>query len=114
MNPVIHYIGTPATFGWILPPPSGAVPEDYAGVQFQVLVLVPAAADIAIPAYLTGGDVMIGGEPAEDPLLMAIDLGADDLQIAPGTYRAIRRIDDGSGWRAIPAGEFYLKLRRST
>lgn len=113
MNPLVHYLdaASVATYGWLLPNPSGAA-ADYLGVQFQVLVLLEDAPNVEIPAYLAGGEVILLDEPVEDPAVMAIDLGPGSLDLEPGTYRAVRRLDDGSGWRAIPASEFYLKLRR--
>jgi len=110
MNPLIHYIGDSATYGWLLSAPANA-PADFEGLQFQVLVLVDDGPDIEIPARLAGGEVQVGGTPVEDPAIMAIDLGPDDLQLAPATYRALRRLNAGDGWQVIPASEFYLKLR---
>lgn len=111
MNPLIHYIGTAATYGWLLHHP-GSGEEGYEGLRFQVLVLMPEGPDLEIPAYLADGEVQVGDAPVAEALLMAIDLAPGDLPIEPGTYRALRRLDDGSGWQIIPASEFYLKLRR--
>ncbi len=94
---------------------------DYAGLRFQLLVLTgersvegsaESGPDLEIPAYLAGGELQIDGDAVPNPAIIAVDLGPGDLALAPGTYRALLRLDDGRGWRVIPASEFYIKLRR--
>lgn len=111
MNPLIHYLGSSAIYGWLLPNPSG-IAADYGGLLFRVLVFAENAAPLAIPAYLTSGEVLVLDEPVDDPAVTAFDLDADSIDLPEGTYRAVRQLDHSCGGRAIPASEFCLKLRR--
>lgn len=110
MRTVIYPNGETLALGWPARDPDGG-PFDLSGLTFELVVIVPSAPDIFISGYATTGDMMIDGVELDEASVMAFDISPFSLPLQPGEYRAYRRINDGSGWRIIPASEFFIEIR---
>ncbi len=110
MHEIDYRLGESGTLGFPIDQPDGT-PMPLGGLGLRMRVNADGTL-VTLAGYSTSGELLIDGRELTHPSMMAFDIGPADLEIGPGRYPAVLEVNDGSGWRALPGGDFTLHVRR--